>query len=104
MMSVTDPKLFPLMIREKVEIPVVEEDIAVSSPFQIYTIDSASMNTLIDKCSLSNLQYRDLMGSQFSKAICPYKVMIVGTKDYPDSYLLYAANLVGNLLDPDHTG
>jgi len=33
MMSVTDPKLFPLMIREKVEIPVVEEDIAVSSPF-----------------------------------------------------------------------
>ena len=30
--------------------------------------------------------------------------MIAGTANYPDWHLLYAANVVGNLLDPNNTG
>jgi len=30
----------------------------------------------------------------FTKFICPFGVKIIGTHDYPDSYMLFSANIV----------
>ena len=40
----------------------------------------------------------------FTKFICPYGILIIGSPRFPDSYMKYAANVVGHLIDPDEKG
>jgi hypothetical protein len=42
--------------------------------------------------------------STYTKYICAYGVLIVGTNDYPDANMLYAANTIANILDPANNG
>ena len=45
-----------------------------------------------------------LITKGFSKFICPYGILIIGSPRFPDSYMRYTANVVGHLVDPDGAG
>jgi hypothetical protein len=49
-------------------------------------------------------QKNSLVAAGYTKSVCPFGILIVGTSLYDDSYMQYAANVVSNLMDPDHDG
>lgn len=40
----------------------------------------------------------------FKKIMCPYGILLAVKNNYPDDGIKYAANLVGQLLDPEGNG
>ena len=53
---------------------------------------------------IEKYKFNSLKSAGFTKGVCPFGVLIVGTDDYPGGYLQYAANIVANLLDSDSSG
>ena len=56
-------------------------------------------------CSgITSAMLTSLTTAGYSKAVCPFGILMVGTDVYDDSYLQYAANVAANFMDPDHDG
>lgn len=53
---------------------------------------------------LDSAKISSLKSNGFTKGVCPFGVLIVGTDNYPSSYMQFAANTVANLLDADADG
>lgn len=53
---------------------------------------------------LDSNRIESLTSNGFTKGVCPFGVLIVGTDSYPSSYLQFSANVVANLLDADADG
>ena len=74
----------------------------VTSTFKVADISvTASADPL---CGSWSIATRASLTAIYSKYVCAYGVLIVGTAAYPDENMLYAANLVANVLDPESTG
>lgn len=54
--------------------------------------------------TFSILKKQTLIEAGFVKYTCPFGVLIVAEKDYPDEYMLYGANIVAELLDKNLDG
>jgi hypothetical protein len=75
----------------------------VLSPFAIISPDDAKAkcdnNTNINDAVVSLLKSKSL-----TKVACPFGVPVVGHKDFPTGYVLYAANVLARLLDKNQDG
>lgn len=69
---------------------------------------SYSISTLpevgTDCNAMTSDEKNSLVTAGYTKSVCPFGILIVGTSLYDDSYMQYAANVVANLMDPDHNG
>jgi len=70
-----------------------------NSSFQIYNLKQAAK-----KCKLHKKLRKQLKQQKFTKIMCPFGVLVVGTSNYPDELLKYGANIVANLIDNDNDG
>ena len=89
------------------------------SPFKLVSI-AANPDKVITNFNENYIKYNDPMPENcrflddekeyylkkigFTKFICPYGILIIGSPRFPDSYMRYAANVVGHLIDPSEKG
>lgn len=57
-----------------------------------------------DKCKLHPELVSSLKANGFTKVMCPFGILMVATKRYPDELLKYGANLIANVIDSDNDG
>jgi hypothetical protein len=66
------------------------------TPFEVENCDDVS--------SLRATQTAVLASHGFTKCVLAFGVLTTGTADYPDNYLLTAANVIAGILDQDNDG
>ena len=84
----------------------VKEIENVQSPFKVYKGDEF-WNQVDSLCPLNDKlsSVKDKMtAAKFTKFVCPFSVLIGATDRYPDNNLLYSANALAYILDPDGDG
>ena len=69
----------------------------INSPFTVTPISAGAPSG----CIVSQAQLRSLTDAGFSKMTCPFGVVIAGTPRWDEGSMLYSANIVANLLDPE---
>ena len=74
----------------------------VLSPFDIISPDDAK--TKCDNANINNAVVSLLKSKSLTKVACPFGVPVVGHKDFPTGYVLYAANVLARLLDKNQDG
>ena len=74
----------------------------VLSPFAIISPDDAK--TKCDNANINNAVVSLLKSKSLTKVACPFGVPVVGHKDFPTGYVLYAANVLARLLDKNQDG
>jgi hypothetical protein len=72
-------------------------DINVESSFAVVDVDSSI-------CAVPAELAAGMREAGFVKIACPFGVLIGATSGYRDEYVLYAANVLANLLDQDADG
>lgn len=84
----------------------VREIEGVTSPFQIYKGDDFWNN--VDSYCPGNEKIKQskdaLINAGFTKFTCPFSILIGGTDKFPDGNMLYTANVLAYLLDPNADG
>ena len=55
-------------------------------------------------CGLPTATATSMRENGFVKIACPFGVLIAGTENYRDEYILYGANVLANILDQDADG
>jgi len=73
--------------------------IDVESPFEVFMVDDEDGG-----CEVSSQRAERLKEAGFTKVACPFDVLIAGTDNYKDEYLLLGANVLANILDQDSDG
>ena len=74
----------------------------VLSPFAIISPDDAKAKC--DNANINDAVVSLLKSKSLTKVACPFGVPVVGHKDFPTGYVLYAANVLARLLDKNQDG
>jgi len=69
----------------------------ITSPFTVTPISAGAPAG----CIVSQAQLRALTNAGFSKITCPFGVIVAGTPRFDNGSMLYSANIVAQLLDPE---
>jgi len=69
------------------------------SPFEVFDVDLSEGG-----CDVPNNKAKKMKKAGFIKVACPFGVLIAGTEEYNDEFLLFGANVLANILDQDSDG
>ena len=93
-----DPKPEPLVQTREIA--------GVTSPFKVYKGDEFWND--VEKLCPGNPKIKEaqsaLTAAKYTKFTCPFSVLIGGTENFPDNNMLYTANILAYLLDPNGNG
>jgi len=71
----------------------------VDSSFQIYSVDVAQ-----NHCEIHPDVVQVMKSNGYTKVMCPFGVLVLGSANYPDNTLKVGANYLANMIDSDNDG